>query len=160
MAAPAEPAAEVRRVLQSYARRGVFRSFSQTDAGDRRIEFRFDWLWNLPFRLTFDRKLGWLAFNGLLRDIRPGSELDADLRKFIRSFSTAERPEHRRIDPSRVAVRYSNRRGAVGLTFRILDGGYEYGVKKAVNLVHEIFLSFLNVDHPQYLIDHFRIAED
>jgi len=150
----------VRRVLEAYARRGVFRSFSQTSSGSRQTEFRFHWLWNLPFHLAFDAGRGALSFRKLLPHIPAGSDVDAGLRAFLKSCSSPDRPEHRRIDPARVAVRYSNRRGAATLTFQAVGNDFEYAVKKAINLVNEIFLGFLNADHPDYMARHFSIPED
>ena len=43
---------------------------------------------------------------------------------------------------------------------QVQDRDYEYGVKKTLNLVSEIFLSFLNAEHPQYLVEHFQRPED
>ena len=46
------------------------------------------------------------------------------------------------------------------LVCTVQDGDYEYGVKKAINLVSEIFLSFLNAQHPRYLVEEFQRPED
>ncbi|MGH9661999.1 MAG: hypothetical protein ACRD96_25855, partial [Bryobacteraceae bacterium] len=66
-------------MLEAYAERGVFRSLRAATRGNK-CEFRFRWLWNLPFSLTFDARLGVLAFPELLPGIRAGSDLDAGLR--------------------------------------------------------------------------------
>jgi len=147
------PVAIVRRILESYARRGVFRSFSQTSSGGK-AHFRFRWLWNLPFRATFQGKA--LRFENLLPAIPPGSELHAGLQAFIEGCQSDQRPEHRRIDPRRLAVQFSNRR----LCFRVVGTDYEYGVRKAIHLVNEIFLSYLSAEHPQFLVRHFAVPEE
>lgn len=147
----------VSRQLKTYARRGVFRSFSQTRADDGQAEFRFYWLWNLPFRLTFDGKRGALSFKKLLPNIPSRSGLDTELRAFIKNRCSPDQPEHRRLDPKRVAIRYSNRRGTVAVTFLVVGNDYEYGVKKALNLINEIFLGFLNVHYPDYMVENFRL---
>ena len=142
------------RSLERYAARGVFRSFSQT-APD---EFRFRWLWNLPFHITFDRARGALRFPDLLTGIRRGSALETELKAALRAICAADRPEHRRIDARRLSVRYSNRRGAVSLSFVVLGNDYEYGVQKAINVVNEIFVGFLNVRHPEYMAESFHLC--
>jgi hypothetical protein len=142
--------------LQAYAQRGVFRSFSQTATG----EFRFTWLWNLPFRLSFDAKRGALDFKKLLPNIPAGSDLNTELKTFIKNCSSPDRPEHRRLDRQRVSVRYSNRSGTIGLTFLVLKNDYEYGVKKAINVVNEVFAGFLNVRYPEYMIENFHMPEE
>ncbi len=147
-------------MLESYAARGVFRSFSQTSGADEVLEYRFRWLWSLPFHITFDARRGLLSFKRLLPQVPAGSDIDTGLRAFLAGFQSPERSEHRRIDPARVAVQYSNRRGAVSLAFRVAGNHYEYGVRKAMQVVNEVFLGFLNFEHPQYLAEHFRIPED
>jgi hypothetical protein len=132
----------------------VFRSFSPTAPG----EFRFRWLWNLPFRVTWDGARGALRFPGLLPGIAPGSELEADLKNAIRAICAADRPEHRRVDARRLSVRYSNRRGYVSLSFVALGKDYEYAVRKAINVVNEIFVGFLNVRHPEYMAENFHLC--
>lgn len=86
--------------------------------------------------------------------------MEAELKAFIASLSSMDRPEHRRIDSARVAVRYSNQRGTVGLTFLILEKDCEYGVRRAVNAVNEIFLGFVNARFPEYMVAKFRMPEE
>src|SRR5215470_1816605 len=137
------PLRVVRSVLETYAERGVFRSFSQVASS----EFQFHWLWNHPFRMTFDEQRASLTFSRLLPGIPAGSDIDAGLRAFVQSCQSPERPEHRRIDPARVAVRYTNRRGCASIRFRVTGGDYEYGTRKAIHLVNEMFVSFLGAGH-------------
>ena len=154
------PLALVNGQLQAYARRGVFRSFSQTRAEGMQGEFRFYWLWNLPFCLTFDARRKALSFKNLLPDVPPRSALNAELKAFIKDQSSRWRLEHRRLDPNRLSVRYSNMQGTVGITFLVMQGDYQYGVKKALSLINEIFVGFLNVNFPEYTAAHFHKRED
>ena len=78
-----EPLAVISRQLESYAERGVFRSFNRsrsaatraaTQAGaEDRAEFRFSWLWNLPFHMTYDRKKKAISFPQLFPNVSAGS---------------------------------------------------------------------------------------
>ena len=154
------PVAIIHAQLESYARRGVFRSFSQTRADGSQTEFRFYWLWNLPFRLSFDGKRKILSFKKLLPGVLPGSELNIQLKAFIKDRCSSDQPEHRRLDPKRVSIRYSNLRGNVSISFLVVKNDYEYGVKKSVNLVNEIFVGFLNVYFPEYIAQHFHRQEE
>lgn len=146
--------------MKTYAQRGVFRSFSQTRAEGRQAEFRFYWLWDLPFHLSFDGKRKTLSFKKLLPGVLAGSELNTKLKAFIKSRCSNQQPEHRRLDPKRLSIRYSNLRGNISVTFLVVEDDYEYGVKKALNLVNEIFVGFLNVYFPEYMVQHFRRPED
>lgn len=151
---------QVKKVLASYAERGVFRSFSQVTGEKGKAEFRFYWLWNLPFHLTFDPTRATLSFRKLLPGVVRGSQLETELRSFIESFSDASRPDHRRIDSARLDLRYNNQRGTIALHFRILQADVEYGVRTAVNVVNEIFLGFLNARFPEYTAAMFKLPDE
>lgn len=155
-----QPRAIVTDQLKTYARRGVFRSFSQTRADGKQADFSFYWLWNLPFHLSFYDKRKTLSFRNLLPGVPAGSELNAELKAFIKGRCATDQPQHRRLDPKRVSVRYSNLRGNVSITFLVAKNEYEYGVKKALNLINEIFVGFLNVRFPEYTAEHFHKRED
>jgi hypothetical protein len=142
----------VHKTLHDYAQRGVFGAFHQ-DAS----RFRFTWLWNLPFQLQFDERRRTLTFPALFPK---AAMIETELRRFIRSCCSKERVAHRRIDPKRLKVQCVRRAGAITLACQVQDGDYEYGVKKAINLVSEIFLTFLNAEHHHYLVEHFQRPED
>jgi hypothetical protein len=112
---------------------------------------------DLPFHLTFDRKSAALIFPDLLPNVPARSDLELGLKKFVRAFSTADRPLHRRIDPAKLEVRCSNRRGAVTLRFMIAGGDSEYAVSKALQIVNEVFLGYLSLHHPEYMADSFEL---
>ena len=158
--AAARQSASVADVLEAYARRGVFRSFSRTQQSPSRAEFRFRWLLDLPFRVVWNDRAATLTFPDLLPDVEPRSLLERGLRAFVKARSSASLPDHRWIDPARLAVACSNRGGQVSLSLRVHARQYEYGVKKAVQLVNEIFLSFLSVLHPDYLSRAFHLPEE
>lgn len=152
--------AQVKKVLSSYAERGVFRSFSQVASEDGTSEFRFHWLWNLPFHVAFDAAKATLSFRKLLPGIPRGSRLESELKEFIDSFYDGTRIEHRAADRSRLSMRCSNRRGTITLSFKIVGSDADYGVRKAVNIVSEIFLDFLNARFPDYTAAKFKLPEE
>ncbi len=130
----------------------MFRSFSR-----RGSEFRFEWLWGLPFCLTFDRKAAALEFRELLPNIAVRSDLERGVKSFVRGFSAKDRPAHRRVDPAMLTVRYANRRGRATLAFGIRADDPEYAVRKALEVVNEVFLGFLNLHYPEYMAENFRL---
>jgi hypothetical protein len=127
---------------------------------DGKTEFQFSWLWNKPFHLGFDEKRGTLTFRRLLPNMPAGSPIETDLRAFLEEAASTERPEHRRLDPQRAVLRYSNQRGTVSLAFRVLDADFEYGVRRAMDVVNEVFLMFLGPRYPEYLVETFSLPED
>lgn len=133
----------------------MFRSFSCIGS-----EFRFAWLWGLPFQLAFDRKSATLEFRKLLPNVAAGSDLEVRLKAFVRGFHAPDRPAHRRLDPARLAVHYFNRRGTATLAFAVRDQDPGYAVQKALQVVNEIFLGFLNLHYPEYMAANFRLPQE
>ena len=151
----------VRDALQSYAGRGVFRSFSEAGGRGGKTDFRFLWLREEPFDLLFDPRQGSIRFKDLLPGIPAGSEMYKDFKGFLKRQCSEEVPEHRRIDSRRASVKAYNRGGNVSVTLQVKGEDYAYGVNRAVNLVHEIFMVFLK-DGPyyEYMIDHLGLDVD
>lgn len=143
--------AQVRGVFEAYARRGVFRSYSETSPG----EFRFHWLWNAPFKVSFD---GALVFAALLAEADP--EVEKTARAFLAACGSAERREHRRLDPKRLRVTWSKRRGGLTLRVAVKDGDWDAGVRRALQFVNELFTGELSLKHPEYLARVFRVPEE
>lgn len=143
--------AQVRGVLEEYARRGVFRSYSEVEDG----RFRFHWLWNAPFEVSFD---GALVFERLLPDTDP--EVEKTARAFLRECCAPERLEHRRLDPKKLRVTWSKRRGGLMLRVAVKDGDWDSGVRRAVQFVNESFTGELSLKHPEYLARVFRVPEE
>ncbi len=75
-----------------------------------------------------------------------------DLQTFVRSRQSEEIPDHRRIERAKALVVCGNRGGNVSLKITVLDGDYEYGVRKFVHLMHEVFLDFLSC-HFDYQVE-------
>jgi hypothetical protein len=150
----------VGRQLETYARRGVFRSFSRTGFADGKATFRFVWLWNQPFSISLDEARCTLRFEDLLPGVPARGELEGEIKTFLERIAAADRPEHRRLDPKRATVRYTSRRGTGSLAFRIADGDFEYGVQQAMNVVNELFLEFLNLHRRDYLVEHYQVSDE
>ena len=152
------PLTTVRAALQHYADRGAFRSFSDVGGRGRKTSFRFVWFRDVTFHVTFDEPSRLLTFVGVLPGIAARSPMDAALRAFVASRSLASVPEHRRVDLKKVGVRVVNRGGAISIAFTLTPKHTEYGVKKAVHLVHEILMDFLNDSlYVDYQIAHFNL---
>ena len=150
---------KVRALLEHYATRGVFRSFSEVPAvTGRSTEFQFLWFRDVKFRVTYHRTTHTLTFVDALPAIPARSEMDRHLRAFIQSRSRKSVPEHRRVDMRRIGVSVLNRKGAISIAFTLKPRQIEYGIKKAVHLVHEVLMDFLNESqYVEYNIEHFNL---
>ena len=84
-----------------------------------------------------------------------------ELKEFIKARQALELPDHRRIDSRKAQVAASNRGGNVALSLRVTGGDDEYGARKLIHLVHEIFLTFLlDRRYYEYLVENFNLDPD
>jgi hypothetical protein len=149
----------VRALLQHYAARGAFRSFSEVSGtSDRAVTFQFLWFRDVTFRVVYAPPARTLTFVDLLPGVAARSDMDRHLRAFIKSRSARSVPEHRRVDLKKVGLSVLNRKGAISIAFALKPRQVEYGTKRAVHLVHEVLMDFLNEpQYVQYNIDHFNL---
>ena len=149
----------MRRRLQDYADRGVFRGYTERPARAGRHYFRFLWLARDPFTLTYEPSSGTLTFTNVLPHVPVRSALYAELKTFIEGRSSKRLPAHRRIDPRRARPGCAGRRGTMLVSVVAKPRHHAYGVTKAVNLVHELFLH-LHTYFPEYLWEHYDVAQE
>jgi hypothetical protein len=148
----------VRALLQHYATRGAFRSFSEVRRSGRLLEFQFLWFRDVRFRVTYNPESRTLTFVDVLPAIPARSAMDRHLRAFIASRSDKSLPEHRRVDLKKVGVSVSNRKSAISVAFALRPRQIDYGARKAVHLIHEVLMDFLNdSQYVEYNIDHFNL---
>src|SRR5215472_19166931 len=155
------PIDAVSTVLEGYAQRGVFRGFSRGQGSDRKQAFRLLWHRDLLFELILDLERHTLRFPLVLPQVDPKSAMYQKFKEFLKSRQSDEMPEHRRIDTRKSRVRSLNRSGSVSLTLEVKDEDYEYGARKLIHLVHEIFMGCL-VDGPyyEYMVEHLGLNPD
>lgn len=155
-----KPLTVVREVLQSYADRGIFRAFSEVGNRGTKTQFKFLWLAEEPFILVFDEAAGTLRYRNLLPNIPTKSDMYAELKDFVKGRCSKKMLAHRRVDPKRVEVKCSNRGGDVSLTFTVKKNHYEYGTRRAIYLVNEIFLDLLTGSFYDYMVENFNASEE
>ena len=149
----------VRKKLQAYAERGVFRGFVEMPRGGSKTEFQFIWLENHRFVLLVDHDKGTLQLKDVLPAVESRSYLDTDLRDFVNKRTDQALPAHRRVDPKRAELKYVNRKSKATLTLHVLKNQYSYGVTKLLNTTNELF-GFLHMRHPPYLWENFGVPEE
>jgi len=156
---PRDPLKVVRSGLQAYADRGVFRGFDEVKARNGKPEFKFAWLGSRLLKFTLDPQTGVLSFSNLLPNVPANSMLYTDLKRFFESRSDRAIPKHRRIDPARAELSWINRRGNVSIALKVHNRQYGYGVKKLINLVHEVFV-LLNDSYADYMSENFDLPQE
>jgi hypothetical protein len=150
----------VAETLENYARRGVFRGFSRGPVKNGKATFTLVWHRDRTFDFIFDANRGTMRFPVVLPDVSARSKIYLDLKKFIESRQSVELPDHRRIDRDKAVVGSHVRSGNVSITLTLRNGDCEYGARKLINLVHEIFLVFLGDEHYEYMVEAFDLDPD
>jgi hypothetical protein len=150
----------VAETLEGYANRGVFKGFSRGPVSQGKATFRIAWHRGRVFELIFDLKTGAMRFPTVLPNVPADSTMYRELREFIKSRHSTDLPEHRRIDSDRAQVRSYNRAGNVSLVLRVNHVDCEYGTRKLIHLVHEIFLTFLVDGYLDYMVEAFEFDAD
>lgn len=150
----------VASILEEYAQRGVFRGYSPAgEVRQGRAVFRLLWHRDRVFDLVFDARQNTMRFPAVLPNVPAG--MYRELKEFVKARQAGDLPEHRRIDPSKARIITSHRGGLVAIALRVLDGNDEYGARKLIHLVHEIFLTFLlDGRYYDYMVENFDLDPD
>lgn len=151
--------AAVRRCLQGYADRGVFRGYTERPERRGRLWFRFSWLAQDPYDLQYEAKSGTLTFLNVLPNIGGRSSLARALRVFVGERAAGSLPPHRRIDPKRAVASAFVEQGTMRLRVVAKRGHHGYGVNRVVNLMHEVHVH-LQSYYPEYLWENYGLPQD
>lgn len=140
----------VRRCLQGYAERGVFRGYTERSGWRSRRLFRFSWLARRPYDLQYEPETGTFVFLNALPDVPARTPLARSLKDFVAGRSDESLPAHRRVDPERATASAYIRQGDMRLQVVSQNGDHAYAANRLVNLMHEVYLH-LQSYHPEYL---------
>jgi hypothetical protein len=141
------------------AERGVLRSLRETPEAPGRALFQFVWLHARPMELRCDARRDSLILRALLPGVEPRSEIDRDVRAYVRGRIESKLPAHRRLDPARVEARCVRKGGALEIALRVRRNHYHYATTKALNLAQEIF-AMLGVHHVEYMVERFGMSDE
>ncbi|HWI13695.1 MAG TPA: hypothetical protein VNT02_05550 [Burkholderiales bacterium] len=124
--------------MRAYAERGVFRALDVRAGAKGALEFKLQWLTDVPVRLHCDGRL--LTLKNLLPNVSRRSLLYADLERFIAERFDRSVPAHRRIDRASLDVAWTVNRKQASLVVKVKKGDPAIAVKRIVNLMHELFV--------------------
>lgn len=151
--------ATVANVLEGYARRGIFRGFTQGPVHDGQTTFKMLWRGNCHFELILDSCHRTLCFPSLLPNAE--SSMRRELQKFLTQRHSETVPGHRRIDPRKASMQCSRRHGNLAVSLKVKDGDYQYGTRKLIHIVNEIFMTFLSDGrYHDYVVKTFDLEPD
>lgn len=149
----------VANVLEGYARCRVLRGFSQGPVRDGKTAFKMLWHRNRYLELILDSRRHTICFPSLLADTEPS--MRRELQEFLKGRHSKALPEHRRIDSRKASMQCASRDGGIAVSLKVKDGDYEYGVRKLVHIVNEIFMVFLaDGRYHDYLVKTFDLEPD
>lgn len=155
------PVETVAGLLEEYARRGVFRGFSRGRDQGGKATFRMMWHRDRFYDFILDVQKQTMRFPLVLPNVPNNSSMHKEFKEFLKSRHSEDLPEHRRIDRQRAEVRPYNRGGNLSLSLKVKDGDYEYGARKFIHLIHEIFMVFLyDGRYYEYMIENFDLDPD
>lgn len=109
--------------------------------------------------MTFDPRSAVLQFKDLLPDVPPRSTLYSEIKSLVAQKYDSDLPEHRRIDSASARITCANRGGSVSISLKVKNNRYDYGVRKIVNLVHEVFV-YLNDARADYMSESFDVPQE
>ena len=148
-------------ILEEYAARGVFQGFSRHEAGRRRGQFRVQWHRRQLFDLTYDGTKKSLRIACVLPQVPARSSMYKEFKAWLKTRQDDSLPDHRRCERKKATLKTYNRSGDIALTLQVLDDDVEYGVRKLVSLVNEIYLDFLSSGlYFDWLIETFDLDPD
>ncbi len=150
----------VTETLEEFAGRGVFKGFACGKPSRGNATYRMKWHRDQMFEFIFDPRKNTMRFPIVLPQVPGDSEMYKQFKDFVKSRQSETLPDHRRIDPAKAIVKPLNRGGNVSLTLTLQDGDYDYGVRKLIHLVHEIYLAFLIDGHYDYMVEVFDLDPD
>jgi len=149
----------VTETLETYAQRGVFRAFSCISRSKTEVRYRMQWHKDRFFDLTFDPARRALRFEAVLP--KAPAHLYKDFKHFVAERQSDQLPAHRRIDPQKVRISCSRKKGNISLLFRPKEGEVEYAVRKLIDLVHQVYQVFLRDGlYYEYMIETFEVDRD
>jgi hypothetical protein len=131
------------RVIEDYAKRGVFRGFSKKAASSCSAAFQMIWHRDRRFDVIVNTRRRTITIPVVLPAVRTEPRLYNDFRVFVQSQQDAGLAQHRRIEPNKVRLLCGKRQGNASLTMVVRDNDYEYALQRLIHLVHSTYLIFL-----------------
>jgi hypothetical protein len=133
----------VNAVLESYAKRRVFRGLTRESGRNNTVTFKIAWHHNRVFDLVLNTRTNTLKFPLLLPNVPAQSSMYREFREFLKSYHSEALPSHRRIDKDKARLSCRNLNGQIAVTIQMKDQDYEYATRKLIHVAQEIFLVFL-----------------
>lgn len=154
-------AALVGDILESFVAKGVFRGFSRQQGAGADALYRIVWHRDQLFEWVWNERRQSLRISCVIPAVPADSAMYSALKAWLRARQDSALPSHRRCDSGKLALKTYNRGGDVALTARVLDGDVEYGARKLVAVVNELYLDFLSSGlYYEWLLETFQLDPD
>lgn len=154
-------AVQVGDILEQYAQRGIFSAFSRQQQGSKPARFVVQWHRKQNFEWLYDQARQRLRIVCVLPAVPPNSAMHRAFKAWLKARQDDALPDHRRCDKHKLQLKSVNRGGNISLTATLLDGDINYGVRKMVALINEIYLDFLSSGlYFEWLLETFDLDPD
>lgn len=150
----------VAHILQEYADRGVFGSFSGPRKSGSHIEYDFAWIMNANFRLIHNARKRSLRFHELLNDIEPRGDIEKVVRNWTKERFDPKLPAHRRLDKNKCALKCTRRGERLSIEINYKQGEEAYATKRLLNLVNELIVGKLAAEQFNYMVGAFNLPQE
>ncbi len=158
---PTSDSAHVGDILEEYARRGVFSAFSRQHQARKQARFLVQWHRKQLFEWVYDATQRRLRIVCVLPAVTPNSPMHREFKTWLKTRQDDALPDHRRCDKQKMLLKSVNRSGVISLSATLLNGDVDYGVRKMVALVNEIYLDFLSSGlYFEWLLETFDLDPD
>ncbi|MBK9520752.1 MAG: hypothetical protein IPO13_03855 [Rhodocyclaceae bacterium] len=133
---------DVGAVIDDMVARGVFRAAPVKNDAGVVFAWRIKWFSGHEMRLaaTDDE----VKVDDVLPPLAAQSQLYRDLRVWLKAQQSADLPAHRRVDPTRIALKVKNSGGQIRLSLSSHSESSATLAKRMLQLIHALYLDFLN----------------
>jgi len=125
----------------------------------KKAAFKICWHRDRSFDFLVDTAKATLHIPLVLPQVPARSAMYREFKGFLAERSSKEMLAHRRIDSKKARVACGNKGGNVSVTLTVRGGDYEYGARKLIHLIHEVFLTFLQ-PYFDYQVEVFELDPD
>ncbi|MEK7346446.1 MAG: hypothetical protein AAB176_12215 [Pseudomonadota bacterium] len=151
----------VRELIEDHAARGVFRFSPQPSDKIGSERYRIVWFRGQTMQLDVDSRHGRATLCGFLPPVSPRTKLDRELRAWLKSHESHERPAHRRRDPTQFKTVLRNADSVMRVSITSTEGNPVQATRKLLQLVNELYLEFLaDASRYNWIVETFDLDPD
>jgi hypothetical protein len=148
-------------LIDDYVARGVFRAAALPPEKSGSEAFSLIWFQNQSMTLMIDHRRSEARLLNVLPALSPRTAMDRQLRAWLRARADKKLPEHRRLNPTQLQAKLTNRAGHMQLAVASLKGDALFATRKLLHLANELYLDFLSApERYHWIAETFELDPD